>query len=137
MIFLGGLIFDEVIVHYVSKLESDNGRSIIRKINQRFIKISWFCIVIIVITGLTMMLTSQWSNRQIYTLASKQLILLLMIIITYGYTKMIKYLNSPSSNGGFDVRAEVYRFRVSQFRKINIFLGLTTLLLSVILRLDV
>jgi hypothetical protein len=88
------------------------------------------------ITGVIMMLLNpnfiwfRYDNRWAILLGFKQLIFVLMIVYAFGYARMLDYLGSPSSNGGFNERAELYKHRVEQFRKISILLGITALLLG-------
>jgi len=80
-----------------------------QKMNMRFVGFVWMSAWTISITGVLMML---------------------MIVYAFGYARMVSYVNAPSSNGGFDKNAELYRHGVHQDRTINIFLGITAVLLA-------
>ena len=88
------------------------------------------------ITGVLMMLLSprfvwfRYEDRWSVLLLFKQIIFVLMVFYAFGYARMLKYLDAPTSNGGFSDKAELYRHRVTQFRKISIFLGIIALLLG-------
>ena len=89
------------------------------------------------ITGIVMVLIEgkigflQFNDRWSILLGFKLLIFILMMFYAFGYARMLTYLDSPSSDGGFDEKTELYRHRTVQFRKISIALGITALLLAV------
>ena len=136
VIWLGGLMFQNAIAHPIIELEGDEARAAMRKINKRFIAFVWMSVWTILITGLIMMLLSprfvwfQYNDSWSILLACKQAVFALMVVYAFGHARMLSYLDAPSSNGGFNDRAELYRHRVSQFRKISIFLGFIAILLS-------
>ena len=71
-----------------------------------------------------------WACRSLHIvgmtiwLGVKQLIFVLMAVFAFGHTRMLRYLESPSSNGGYDEKAEMYRHRLQQYRTISIALGM-------------
>ena len=72
----------------------------------------------------------QYNNRWSVLLGAKQIVFLLMLFYAFGHARMLSYLDTPVSNGGFDEKAELYRHRANQFSTINIFLGIIGLLLA-------
>jgi len=88
------------------------------------------------VSGVIMMLLSprfiflQFNDRWSVILGLKQLLFVFMVLYATGYARMLKYLETPSSNGGFNEKAELYRHRVDQFRRMNIVLGIVALFLG-------
>lgn len=136
VVWLGGLMFQSAVAQPVAQFEGAETRDAMRKINKRFTGFIWMSVWTILVTGVIMMLLSPWfiwfeyNNQRSILLGFKQLVFILMMFYAFGYARMLSYLDSPSSNGGFDQKAELYRHRLSQFRKISIALGITALLLS-------
>lgn len=136
VILLGGLMFQNAIAHPIAEAEGSNARTAERKMNRRFVGFVWMSIWMIGVTGVLMMMFDRrfvwfrYDDRWSMFLGFKQLIFLLMIFYAYGYARMLHYLLSPSSNGGFDEKAELYSRKIHQFRTISIFLGIVALLLS-------
>ena len=136
IVWLGGLMFQNAIAMPVIQLESEQAKSAVRKMNKRFVGFIWMSVWTILITGIIMMLLSpnfvwfQFTNRWSALLLAKQIIFVLMILYAFGHARMLSYLEAPASNGGFNERAELYRHRLTQFRRISIALGLTALLLA-------
>ena len=136
IIWLGGLMFQNAVAMPVVQFENDHAKAAMRKVNKRFIGFVWMSVWTIAVTGVIMMLLSpkfvwfQFDDRWSVLLACKQVIFVLMVFYAFGYARMLTYLESPSSNGGFNEKAELYRHRISQFRKMNIFLGIVALLLA-------
>lgn len=136
IVWLGGLMFQSAVAVPILQREDEYARSAMRKVNKRFIGFVWMSAWTLLITGVIMMLLSskfiwfQYSDQWSILLGLKQLIFVLMVLYAFGYARMLKYLEAPSSNGGFNDKAELYRHRVNQFRKISIFLGITALLLA-------
>lgn len=137
ILWLGGLLFESLAVTPISRQSNDETKNVIRKINTRFVGIVWVSIWMILITGVMMMyyeqrlLHFQFTNRWSILFGLKQLTFILMVFYAYGYSRMLKYLNQPSSDGGFDAKAETYRNRLNLFRNITTALGITAVLLSV------
>ena len=129
-------MFQSAVATPIIQFENEHTRSAMRKVNQRFIGFIWMSVWTIFITGLLMMLLNprfvwfHYDDRWSVLLGVKQVIFLLMVFYAFGYARMLKYLDAPSSNGGFNEKAELYRHRVNQFRKISVFLGITALLLA-------
>ena len=136
VVWLGGLMFQSAVAMPIVQFENEHARSVMRKVNQRFVGFIWMSAWTMSITGILMMLLNpkfiwfHYDDRWSVLLGFKQLIFVLMVFYAFGYARMLKYLDAPSSNGGFNERAELYRHRVNQFRTISIFLGITAVLLS-------
>jgi len=136
VIWLGGMLFQAVILVPVFKDERENSKATLRKINRRFSAFAWLCILTMASTGIVLMLRNpnfapfRYRDAWSIILGFKQLIFILMVLYAYGYTQMLKYLDSPSSNGGFNERAEIFRHRVDQFQLISILLGTLAVILA-------
>ena len=136
IVWLGGLMFQSAVLNPIVQFENEHANAATRKVNKRFIGFIWMSIWTIFITGILMMMLNPhfvWfhlNDRWSWFAAWKQVIFALMIVYAFGYARMLKYLDSPSSNGGFNEKAELYRHRVAQFRRISIILGIIALLLG-------
>ena len=136
VVWLGGLMFQNAVAMPVVEHESGQARTAMRKVNRRFVAFVWMSAWTILVTGVIMMLlspkfvwfsfTGQWS---VFLLA-KVVVFAAMVLYAFGYARMLSHLDAPASNGGYDEHAQMYVFRVGQFRKISIFLGITALLLA-------
>ena len=120
----------------IMQFESTDAHAAMKKVNRRFIGFIWMSVWTMMITGAIMMLLDprfvwfQYNNKWSVLLGVKQIVFLLMVFYAFGYARMLSYLDTPTSNGGFDEKAELYRHRVNQFRGISIFLGIVGLLLA-------
>ena len=136
VVWLGGLMFQNAIIHPIAEVEGRVVRATIGRMNKRFLSFIWMSVWTIGITGVCMMLFNkqfvwfQYSDRWSILLGLKQLIFVLIVFYAYGYARMLHYLLSPSSNGGFDEKADIFSKRLHQFRTISIFLGIVALLLA-------
>lgn len=89
-----------------------------------------------VITGVIMMLLSphflwfQFKDAWSAIVGVKVMVFILMVFYAIGYARMLKYLDSPSSNGGYNEKAELYRHRLDQFRRMSIGLGIVAVFLG-------
>jgi putative copper export protein len=107
-----------------------------RKVTKRFVGFIWMSVWTIFITGVLLMLYNprfQWLQfHDIWSilLGVKQVLFVLMVLYAFGYARMLHYLEQPSSNGGFDEKAQLYLQRLHQFRTISIVLGISALLVA-------
>ena len=129
-------MYQSAVAHPVMQFENEHAKAAMRKVNQRFVGFVWMSVWTMAVTGILMMLLSprfiwfHFEDRWSVILGFKQVIFALMVFYAFGYARMLRYLDSPASNGGFSDKAELYRHRVSQFRKISVFLGIIALLLG-------
>jgi uncharacterized membrane protein len=136
VVWLGGLMFQNAILQPVAQHEGEPAKGLLRKVHKRFIGFIWMSVWTLLVTGVILMLASprflwfQYHDSWSVLLACKQAVFVLMVIYAYGHARMLAYLEAPSSNGGFNDRAELYRHRVGQFRTMSIALGIIGLLLS-------
>ncbi len=136
VVWLGGLMFQNAVAVPVLHAEGDVARPALRKINRRFIGFIWMSAWTMAVTGVILMLASpkflwfQFHDRWSVLLGLKQIIFLLMLFYSFGYARMVRYLDAPASNGGYDEKSDLYRRRVEQFRKITLALGIGGLLLA-------
>ncbi|MBI1803086.1 MAG: hypothetical protein HY033_05920 [Ignavibacteriae bacterium] len=136
VVWLGGLMFQSAVAAPIIQFEGELAKAAMRKVHKRFVAFVWMSAWTMLITGVLLMLLNprfvwfRYQDRWSVLLASKQLIFVLMMFYAFGYARMLKYLETPSSNGGFNEKAELYRRRLDQFRKISIVLGIAALLLA-------
>lgn len=136
VVWLGGLMFQSAVALPVMQFEHEHARAAMRKVNERFVGFVWMSVWTMAITGILLMLLNprfvwfRYDDRWSVFLALKQVIFILMVFYAVGYARMVSYLNSPASNGGFSDKAELYRHRVRQFRTVSILLGIIALMLG-------
>ena len=137
IVWLGGLMFQGAVIAPVMQFEGTESKPAMRKINKRFIGFIWMNVWTMLATGILLMMFNpkfiwfHYNDRWSLFLLIKQLIFVLMIFYAVGYARMVQYLDNPASNGGYDSKATLYSQRVTQYRLISIFLGITALLFSV------
>ena len=136
VVWLGGLMFQGAVVAPVMQFEGTEAKPAMRRINKRFIGFIWMNVWTLLATGILLMLFSprfvwfHYDDRWSLFLLIKQIIFLLMVFYAFGYARMIDYLDNPASNGGYDSKSLIYIHRVTQYRLISIFLGITALLFA-------
>ncbi len=136
IVWLGGFMFQAAVVSPVLHQDGETVRRLRREIAGRFTGFIWMSVWTVGVTGVIMMLLNprflwfSYTDRWSVLLAWKEGVFVLMVIYAFAYTRMVRYLDAPSSNGGFDEKAELYRIRVRQFRTISIALGLLALFLG-------
>jgi len=136
VVWLGGLMFQNAIIHPIAEAEGSEVRATAARMSKRFLGFVWMSVWTICVTGVLMMLFDkrfvwfQYGDRWSILLGFKQLVFVLMVFYAYGYARMLRYLLSPSSNGGFDEKTDMFSKRIHQFRTVSIFLGIVALLLS-------
>ena len=133
-------MFQSAVVMPVLHAQTEYSRNVQRMLMERFTGFVWMSAWTIAVTGGIMTLMSprftwfQFRDAWSILLTWKLIVFVLMIFYSFGYARMLAYLGSSSSNGGFNEKAELYRHRITQFRIINIALGILALLLSVAMR---
>lgn len=136
VVWLGGLMFQNAIIHPIAEVEGSEVRATAGRMSKRFLGFIWTSVWTIGVTGALMMLFDrrfiwfQYNDRWSILLGFKQLIFVLMVFYAFGYARMLHYLLSPSSNGGFDEKTDMFSKRIHQVRTISIFLGIVALLLA-------
>jgi len=137
IVWLGGLMFQSaVMMPIVHQEENHDVKTSMRKVTKRFVGFIWMSVWTIFITGVLMMLFTprfhwfQYHDTWSILLGVKQILFLLMVLYAFGYARMLHYLEQPSSNGGYDEKAQLYLHRLNQFRRTSIILGLSALLVA-------
>lgn len=133
-------MFQGAVISPIVRQENQQTQVAFRTVSKRFTGFIWMSVWTILITGIIMMLLNpkfvwfQYHDRWSILLGWKQIVFVVMIFYAFGYARMLRYLDVPSSNGGFNEKAEMYRQRVHQFRTISIILGLLALFLGAAMR---
>ncbi len=136
VVWLGGLLFESAIAVPIAQAEGEPADSLAKKIHARFVAFVWMSVWTIAVTGIIMMLLNPKFEWFVYQtswqrlLGFKQLTFILMLFYAFGYARMLSYLQAPSSQNEKDENTILVRQRLSQFRKINIALGITAMLLA-------
>jgi uncharacterized membrane protein len=124
VVWVGGLMFQNAVAAPIAQSENAEAKVAMRKMNKRFTGFVWMSAWTILITGILLMLFNprfiwfQYPDRWSLLLGIKQMMFLFMVFYAFGYSRMLKYLESPSSNGGYNEKAELCRHRLDQFRTI-------------------
>lgn len=133
-VWLGGLFYQRMIFPSAVSKGWEHSKSIIRMFNRSFITVSYIALVLILVTGVILMLSDprfslfSFGNRWSTLLVFKQIIFLLVAFLIFGYSRMLKYMGTPSSNGGFDERVLVYKQRIDQYQFLSILLGMMAII---------
>jgi putative copper export protein len=134
--WLGGLLFQNVILVPSLGRYTQDAKVLAKRMHRRFASLAWICIWTILGSGIGLMVMDprytpfRFTDRWSMLLGYKQLIFLIMAFYAFGYRRMVNYLEEPSSNGGFNERAEMYRHRIRQFQLSSLLLGALALLLA-------
>lgn len=106
---------------------------------RRFVPFIWTCLWTVLITGVALMLFStrfvffEFRDSWSVLLALKQIAFLVMMFFSVGYARMVTRLDEMMKSGKaqhpLDELIPYYQ-RVQQFGRINIALGITSLLLA-------
>jgi len=139
VIWIGGLIYQSVVLLPAVELTEGAGKKLLRAMNRRFLTVLWTGLILVLLTGTSLMLLQpsigwfRWTDRISILMGLKHLTFLLMALYAIGYTRMLLYLNSPSVNGGYDERVALYQKRLIQFERVSAALGMCAILLSMAL----
>ncbi len=140
-VWLGGLMFQGAVITPVIPPENQQLQSTFRSVSKRFVGMIWMSAWTILITGVIMMMLDprfiwfQYHDRWSMLLGWKQVVFVLMVVYAFGYSRMLHYLDVPSSNGGYNEKVIIYRQRLNQFRTISILLGILALFLGAAMRI--
>jgi len=136
IVWLGGLMYQGAVVSPVVQQQGEAARVLQKMMGKRFSGFVWMSAWTMAATGTILMLLSprfiwfRYADRWSVYLLLKQIIFILLVFYAFGLARMEVYLGSPSSNGGFNERAELYKMRVAQYRTISIALGIAAMLLA-------
>jgi len=136
IVWLGGMMFQSAVVVPIAQHEGGIVKGFLNAVNHRFVGFIWMSVWTLAVTGIIMMLLNpnfiwlKFDNRWSILMASKIVIFILMVFYGFGYARMLEYLSRPSSNGGYNELAELYKHRIEQFRRMSIMLGIAALLLA-------
>ena len=139
VVWLGGTMYQAVVIFPVAKDAHGFGKDTLQLL-QRFLPFVWMCVWTILITGVALMLFNprfvffNYSDRWSIFLGLKQLAFLLMIFFSFGYARMFASLYKLLIDEGRKQAPEqavwLYYQRMLQFSRINVVLGLITILLA-------
>lgn len=135
-VWLGGLIFQGMVFGPMTKDESADVRRAARRAGRRFTTFLWTGLLAMMVFGLFMVLIRSrfmppsQGVRYWGLFTVKQVIFVLILLVAFVYTRMLRYLDTPASNGGYDERAELYRSRLARFRTLMIVLGIGDILIT-------
>jgi uncharacterized membrane protein len=127
-VWLGGVIFQDRITERAGRAENADVRRAMRMAGRSFTGLLWTGLTMAMVLGVIMFVVSEHvthaahGSRRWALFTVKQLILIL--VAAFVYTRMFRYLDTPSSNGGHDERAETYRLRVKGLRTDMFVLGI-------------
>ncbi len=136
-VWLGGLLYQRIVIPSAINKGWEHNNSIIRVFNRSFVTVSHFALGLLLISGVILMLSgshyslfstqSNWATLLFF----KQIIFILIAFLLFGYSRMLRYMGTPSSNGGFDERVLTYKQRINQYQMIGIILGITAVIFGV------
>jgi len=140
-VWLGGFIYQRLVFPSAIARGGEHSNSVIRAFNRSFAAVSHAALGLLLITGVILMVSdprfslfssgNRWSTFLIF----KQIIFILAAFLLFAYSRMLKYMGGPSSNGGFDERVLVYRERISQYQITSIIFGITAVIFGVAMQI--
>jgi len=137
VVWLGGLMYQSAVMLAVAKVEgSESAPQTIHSL-RRFVPFVWMCVWTVFVTGVALMFFStkfvafQFHDSWAILLGLKQLTFILMLFFSFGYARMLTRADEMMRKPELPVdEAKPYFRRMGQFGKINIGLGIVSLLLA-------
>jgi putative copper export protein len=135
--WLGGFFYQRIVIPSSVSKGGEHINSIIRVFNRSFARVSHLALGLLLISGVVLMLSDHrfslfsFQNRWSTLLIFKQIIFILTAFLLFGYSRMLRYMGTPSSNGGFDERVLIYKQRIDQYQITSIILGTTAVIFGV------
>ncbi|MBM4166906.1 MAG: hypothetical protein FJ218_08345 [Ignavibacteria bacterium] len=136
VVLLGGILFQAGVLYPVARVETYETHSFTLHLERRFIPFVWLSLWTLLITGVFLSIFSEeyhlfeFSTQQQILLLLKELTFLLIALFSFGYVRIFRMLEKeltlqePSSEA-----IALFLQRMKTFRTINVFLGITVLLL--------
>ncbi len=137
VVWLGGLMYQSAVTLAIARADgSEFAHHTIHALG-RFIPFVWMCVWTVLVTGLAMMLFStkyvflEYHDRWSVLLLLKQVLFAMMAIFSLGFARMFSLVEEMVKQGGHPVGDIMpYYHRMVQFGKINVGLGIATLLFA-------
>ena len=132
-VWLGGTFYQRMIFPSAKNKSGERSNLIVRSFNRLFLRMSHISLVLVFVSGLILALADRrfslipLQDRWSVFLLFKLLIFMMIMVFSYGYSRMLRYLGTPSSNGGYDERAYIYIKRIDQYQTLVILLGVIAL----------
>lgn len=137
VVWLGGLMYQSAVTLAIARADgSELAYHTIHALG-RFIPFVWMCVCTVLVTGLAMMLFStryvflDYHDRWSVFLLMKQAIFVIMAIFSLGFARMFGRVEEMVKQGGHPAGDLMpYYRRMVQFGKINVGLGIASLLFA-------
>lgn len=138
VVWLGGFIYQIAVTSPVMRVEHTEFDRVARHFLRRFMPFVWLSVWTILITGICLMLFSpqyvvfQYQDRWSIALGLKQLTFVLMVVVSFGYARMVAGMDALLSRTELPPLDDLipYHRRVMQYGRINVGLGIVALLLA-------
>ena len=141
VVWLGGLMFQSAVTLAVARVEGTEFTPSTLHALRRFIPFVWMSVWTVLVTGVALMLFStrfvlfEFHDRWSVLLLLKQTAFLLMVIFSLGFARMFRRLEDVSNRGVEGaIGAAAHYQRMVQFGKINLALGIASLLMAIGMR---
>jgi uncharacterized membrane protein len=141
VVWVGGLMFQSAVTLAVARVDGTELTSGTLHALRRFIPFVWMSVWTVLVTGIALMLFStrfvlfEFHDRWSVLLLLKQTAFLFMVIFSFGFVRMFRRLEEVSSRDAEGAHeAKAYYQRMVQFGKINVALGIVSLLMAIGMR---
>ncbi len=136
VVWFGGLTYQAVVSHPVAAAEKKEFDPFTLHLLGRFQPFVWMCVWTVLVTGVALMLfdtrfvffvyDSRWSTL----LGLKQLVFVLMMVLSFGYARMLGRLRDEVAAGEVTELAVRFHSQMLLFGKLNTALAIIALLLA-------
>jgi len=132
VVWIGGLVFQNVVSMPVLRYEGEEGSPTTVKIGRRFVGFTWTCAWTIAVTGFILMLLDprflwfDYGTRWSVILGIKQLMFFVLVFYAFGIARLLGRLDGADGGTGL-----LIMHRLRQFRTISILFGLSAAVLAV------
>jgi uncharacterized membrane protein len=137
VLLLGGILFQAGILYPVARVEMFETHSFTLHLERRFIPFVWLSLWTLLTTGVFLSIFSEeyrlfeFSTRRQMILLLKELTFLLIAFFSFGYVRVFRLLEKIILSQEQNSEAvAILLQRMKSFRTINVFLGITILLLA-------
>jgi len=137
VVWFGGLMYQAAVTLPITHNSDGTISPVLRNLLRRFLPFIWMCVWTILVTGIGLLLfdpryvffrfDTEWS----VLLTIKQMLFLIMIFFSYGYSRMFKRLDiALDGDSAHPDDAKIFFLRMNQFGRINVGLAIVVMLVA-------
>lgn len=136
VVWFGGLMYQAVVTHPVAAAEKKEFDPFTLHLLGRFKPFVWMCVWTVLVTGVALMLFDPrfqffvYDSRWSVLLALKQLVFFMMMVLSFGYARMLDRLHEEVAADRPAELASQFHGQMLLFGKLNTALAIIALLLA-------